>query len=193
VSPDAHHVWRYDPKTGKRTGAVATDVQLGASKVTVGATGGGSLWLGDLVDNTVIRVSMATNTVTAVIPLPGAVITGKPSQGFAEGGPMVYAFGKLWTGNPAGAYVIDPSTNKATRLDVEIGNLWAWGDIIFSAGDGSVWVRNTATAVTRLDPKTGKAVGTYPATGGGGGPYVGNGSLWVSNTGANTVWREPLE
>jgi streptogramin lyase len=193
VSPDANHVWRYDPKTGKRTASVATHVLLGAANVTVGATGGGSVWVGDQVDNTVIRASMATNTVTAVIPLPGAVTTGKPDQGHASGGQMLYAFGKLWAGNPAGVYVIDPSTNRATRLDVKIGNLWAWGDIIFSAGDGTVWVRNTDSAVTRLDPKTGKVLGTYPAAGGGGGPYVGNGSLWVSNMGANTVWREPLD
>jgi streptogramin lyase len=192
VSPDANHLWRYDPKTGTRIASVATHVLLGAANVSVGTSGSGSLWVADKVDNTVIRVSLATNEATAVIPLPGAVTTGKPSQGHAEGGPMVYAFGKLWTGNPAGVYVIDPSTNKATRLDVQIGNLWAWGDIILSAGDGSVWVRNTDSAVTRLDPKTGKAVGTYPATGGGGGPYVDNGSLWVSNMGANSVWREPL-
>jgi hypothetical protein len=193
VSPDANHVWRYDPKTGKRTASVATHVLLAAGQVTVGATGGGSVWLGDQADKTVIRVSMATNTVTAVIPLPGAVIAARPGQGHATGGPMVFAFGKLWAGNPAGVYVIDPSTNRATRLDVEIGNLWAWGDIVFSAGDGSVWVRNTDTAVTRIDPRTLKAEGTYPAAGGGGGPYVGNGSLWVSNMGANTVWREPIE
>jgi streptogramin lyase len=193
VSPDANHVWRYDPKTGKRTASVATHVLLGAQQVSVGATGAGSVWLGDQADKTVIRVSMATNTVTAVIPLPGAVITGKPSQGHATGGPMVYAFGKLWAGNPAGVYVIDPSTNQATKLHVEIGDLWSWGDIILSAGDGSVWVRNDDSAVTRLDPKTGDVLGTYPATGGGGGQYVGNGSLWVSNKGANTVWREPLE
>jgi streptogramin lyase len=192
VSPDANHVWRYDPKTGKRTASVATHVLLGAGQVSVGATGGGSLWLGDQADKTVIRVSMATNTVTAVIPLPGAVIAAKPGQGNATGGPMLYAFGKVWAGNPAGVYVIDPSTNKATKLDVKIGNLWAWGDIVFSAGDGSVWVRNTDSAVTRLDPETGKVLGTYPATGGGGGPYVGNGSLWVSNKGANTVWRESI-
>ena len=83
------------------------------------------MWLGDQADRTVIRVSMATNTVTAVIPLPGAATTGQPGQGHATGGPMVYAFGKLWTGTPAGVYDIDPSTTKATRLDVEIGNLWA--------------------------------------------------------------------
>ncbi len=192
VNPDANHVWRYDPTTGKRIASVATHVLLGAANVTAGTSGGGSLWLGDQVDNTVIRVSLAANRTTAVIPLPGAVTTGKPDQGFASGGQMLYAFGKVWTGNPAGVYVVDPSTNKATRLDVRIGNLWAWGDIIFSAGDGSVWVRNTDSAVTRIDPKSGKAVGTYPATGGGGGSYVADRSLWVSNMGANTVWREPL-
>jgi hypothetical protein len=192
VSQDAEHVWRYDPTTGKRIASVATHIQYGAGQVTAGATGAGSIWLGDKEDKTVLRVSMATNTVTAVVPLPGAAIAARPGQGHATGGPTLYAFGKLWMGNPAGVYVIDPSTNKATKLDVKIGNLWGWGDIIFSAGDGSIWVRNTDSAVTRLDPKTGKPLGIYPATGGGGGSYVGNHALWVSNISANAVWREPL-
>jgi hypothetical protein len=102
VSPDANHVWRYHPTTGKRIASVATHVQLGVAKVTVGTSGGGSLWVGDQGDNTVIRVSLATNKATAVIPLPGAVTIGKPNQGRASGGQMLYAFGKVWTGNPAG-------------------------------------------------------------------------------------------
>jgi hypothetical protein len=50
VSPDANHVWRYDPKTGKRIASVATHVQLGAANVA-----DGSLWASNRGTNTVWR------------------------------------------------------------------------------------------------------------------------------------------
>jgi len=59
------------------------------------------------------------------------------------------------------------------------------------AGAGSVWVRISDTKIARIDPKTGKEIGTYPAAaaGGGGGIAVAFRSLWVANGGLGNVWR----
>jgi hypothetical protein len=46
--------------------------------------------------------------------------------------------------------------------------------------------------VARIDPSSGQAIQRYPATGGGGGVTVGFGSLWLTNTGPGSVWREPI-
>lgn len=42
----------------------------------------------------------------------------------------------------------------------------------------------------RIDPLTGRLIGTYPADSGG--LAVADGSLWVENAGTDSVWREPI-
>jgi DNA-binding beta-propeller fold protein YncE len=151
----------------------------------------GSLWVGPNGTDTVWRIDAATNTVT-VIPLPGAKAYADPNQGYANGGPMSFAGGKAWTGNPAGIYEIDPATNRAKLLPISIGSLFEWGNIDMTAGYGSVWARTSGNQITRISPATGKVVRSYPATGGGGGIAVGFGSLWVTNASLDSVWREPI-
>jgi glutamine cyclotransferase len=187
-------VQRFDPKTGVRLARIPTGVADGAGGGLeyLGASGAGAVWLGDQAAKTVLRIDTGTNKVTAVIPLPGAATQASPEQGYAAGGPMAFANGKVWYANPAGVYEIDPATNQATLLRVKIGNLWAWGDIVFTAGAGSVWVRASGTTVARIDPATGDVIANYRATGGGGGIAVAFGSLWVANAGADTTWREPI-
>ncbi len=53
-------------------------------------------------------------------------------------------------------------------------------------------MRTSGKTVTRIDPATGTVVGSYPATGGGGGLAIAYGSLWVANANADTTWREPI-
>jgi hypothetical protein len=163
---------------------------VGGGMELLGTAGAGSVWLGSQTTKTVLRISAAKNKVTAVIPLPGAATTPTPAQGYAEGGPMAFAGGKIWFGNPAGIYEVDPSTNTARRLPIKIGALDLWGDITFATGLGSVWVRTSGTRVTRINPGTGRVIGTYPAAGGGGGIAIVGHSLWVANAGKDTTWRE---
>lgn len=158
----------------------------------LGAAGAGSIWLGSQTTKTVLRISAATNRVTAVIPLPGAATTATPAQGYAAGGPMAFAGGKIWFGNPAGIFEVDPSTNTAHRLPIKIGALDFWGDITFATGLGSVWVRTSGTRVTRINPTSGGVIGTYPGDGGGGGIVIVGQSLWVANAGKDTTWRERI-
>lgn len=150
----------------------------------------GSLWIPS--DAWVTRIVLATNAET-VIPLPGSETQAGPNQGYAIASHLVATPGKIWTGNPAGIYWIDEATNKATSVPgTRVGNLDQWGNIGMTVGQGSVFARTGPTTVSRIDPNTATVVGTYPAAGGGGDVAVGFGSLWVTNFGTDSTWRESL-
>jgi virginiamycin B lyase len=193
VNADGTLLRRLDPQSGVTLAKVPTGFPGGGSgNGCVGVAGAGGMWLGSDVNKTVTRIDAATNKIVALIPLPGAATQPSPAQGYASGCEMALAGGKVWYGNPAGIYEIDPATNTATLLRIKIGNLDKWGDIVFATGLGSVWVRTSGTSVTRIDPATGNVIRSYPATGGGGGLTVSYGSLWVTNAGADSTWREPV-
>jgi hypothetical protein len=105
---------------------------------------------------------------------------------------MAFAGGKIWCGNPAGIYEIDPATNRAALLPIKIGELGAWGPIGITRWHNRVFVRTSGNAVTEINARSDKVVGMYPATGGGGVPAVGYGALWIPNAGDDTTWRESL-
>jgi streptogramin lyase len=188
------YVDRFDPRSGVRLARIPTGVDDGAGggQESLGTTGAGAVWLGDQAAKVAVRIDAARNRVAAVIPLRGALAQARPEQGYAGAGPMAFAGGDVWYGNPAGVFRIDPHTNAAKRLPVKIGALDAWGDIDVVAGAGSVWVRSSGSTVTRLDAHTGHRLGRYAATGGGGGLTIAFGSLWVANAADDSVWREPL-
>lgn len=193
LSPDSRFVIRIDPRTGVVLARIRSGISMaGADYACVGAAGGGSVWFGADADETVSRIDAATNKIVAVIPLPGAAAQPSPAQGYAGGCPMLYAAGAVWRGNPRGVYRIDTTTDAAVRLNVKVGDLEAWGDMVIAAGAGSIWIRTAGNSVTRIDPRTSDVLGAYPATGGGGGLAVAYGSLWVANASADTTWRETL-
>jgi hypothetical protein len=187
-------VRRFDPRTGIVLARIPTNLSEGAAggQESLGTAGAGSIWLGSETTKTVLRISAATNTVTNVIDLPGAATSATADQGYAGGAQMAYAGGKVFYGNPAGVFEIDPSTNTSQLLPIKIGALDDWGDITFATGLGSVWVRTSGTQLTRINPTSGNVVGTYPAAGGGGGMAIVGHSLWVANAGLGTTWREPV-
>jgi len=187
-------VRRFDPQTGVKIATIATGLtdENGGGEASLGTAGAGSVWLSDQLAKTVVRIDAATNKVVAVIPLPGAATQAAASQGYAAGGPMTFAGGKAWVGNPAGVYAVDPATNTAALLRVKIGALNAWGDIAITSAGGSVFARTSGNTVTQIDAASGNVVGTYPAAGGGGGIAKAFGSLWVANAASDSVWREPL-
>jgi streptogramin lyase len=192
LNPSGRIVYRLDPRSGVVLARIATNLNEGAGggQESLGAAGAGSIWLGSQTTKTVLRISAASNKVTDVITLPGGAASPTSAQGYAGGGPMAFAGGKIWYGNPAGVFEVDPASNTATLLPISIGALDGWGDIAFATGLGSVWVRTSGSQVTRIDPSTGKATGTYPATGGGGGLAVVGNYLWVANALTDTTWRE---
>jgi streptogramin lyase len=194
IDADGGTVYRYDPQTGVKLAAVATNFVdiAGGGGAYLGTAGAGSVWASDQGSKTVIRIDTATNKVVAVIPLPGAAANAAPNQGYAGGGPMIFAGGKIWAGNPAGIFEINPATNIATLLKIRIGNFQYWGDIPLAVGNGDVWVRTSGSTVTRINPATGSVIASYPTTGGGGGIAVAFGSLWTANAGNETTTRQAV-
>lgn len=187
-------VYRLDPHSGVVLARIATGLNEGAGggQESLGVAGAGSIWLGSQTTKTIVRISAASNKVTNVTALTGGEASATSAQGYAGGGPMAFAGGKVWYGNPAGVFEVDPTTNIATLLPISIGSLDGWGDITFATGRGSVWVRTSGSRVTRIDSSTGKVTGTYPATGGGGGLAIVGNYLWVANALSDTTWREPV-
>jgi streptogramin lyase len=182
-------VLRIDPKSGVVLATIDPGIDVGDTG-GIEAFGGGSIWVA--ADNAVSRIDVATNKVTAVLPLPA----WKPSGDLAGGvlGPNYGAFvnGKLWDSNAAGMYEIDAATNNVSLLPIALHPMPTFGDVPVVASNGSIWVRTGSSSVARIDPSTGEVIRRYPATGGGGGITVGFGSLWVANTGPGSVWREPI-
>jgi streptogramin lyase len=148
----------------------------------------GSLWIPG--NSMVTRIELATNTLT-VIPLPGGQAEAGPNQGYAGACHLAVTPGKIWIGNPAGIYYVRVATNEATVIPgTTIGNLDQWGCIGIYAARGSVFARTGPSTVTRIDATTDAIVSHYTATGGGGDVAVGFGSLWVTNFGTDSTWRE---
>jgi hypothetical protein len=189
-------VFRFDPRSGVRLASIPTGLDdgivTGYTFETLAAAGAGAVWIVDQTAKSVVRIDAATNKAVAVIPLPGAATRHSSTQGYATGNSMAFAGGKVWCGNPAGVYEIDPATNRATLLPIKIGNLGVWGVIGITGWHNRVFVRTSGTTVTEIDARSAKVLRSYPATGGGGEPAVGYGSLWIPNAGSDTTWREPL-
>jgi streptogramin lyase len=187
-----HAVLRIDPASGRVLARIA---KLGVDPYRVNPVGGagfGSVWVYS-PDGAVVRISTATNRVTAVVPLPRGKAGGSVQGGVLDGGPIAFAGGSAWLVDPAGLFRIDPATNAAelSRVRIEPFTNWALPGIAVTPG-GHLLVRTSNTKVVEVDPRTGTAVRAYPAAGGGGEIAVGFGALWVANAGSDSVWRIPL-
>ncbi|MGN6798135.1 MAG: hypothetical protein ACTHKS_08300 [Gaiellaceae bacterium] len=180
---------RVDPRTGVELAWIDPKVDVSQYGAAVGLLDGG-VWV--CSDSAVSRIDVLTNKVTEVIPLPNSQISGDVPGGNLGGDYGVVFGGKLWVTNPAGLYEVDPATHTARLLPIKVTPMSEFGDLYVVAGAGSLWMRTSNTSVARIDPATGKVVGRFAASGGGGGIAVGFGSLWVANAGADTIWRYPI-
>jgi streptogramin lyase len=177
---------RVDPRSGVPLATIDPGIDLTQNGVPV-AVLDGSTWVAG--DTAISRIDVQTNKVTQVIPLPGGKASGDYTGGYLYGGYGTVLNGKLWVTNPAGLYEVDPTTNTAILLPIRVKPLSQFGDLYVAAGAGSLWMRTSDTSVARIDPATASVVQRYPAAGGGGGIAFGYGSLWVSNAGADSIWR----
>ncbi len=175
---------RFDPKTYK---PIKT-IKVGSSPLFV-LYAHGAIWVVNDGDGTVSRIEPATNKVVTTFS------AGVPNAG---GNWPVYAFGSLWlhAGSTSHAlFKINPRTNSVQKLRVPgEQTLSQRQDINIAVGAGSLWVRTADDVVSRIDPGTGAVTGAYPADrlSGGGLEAIGFGSLWVTNFGADTVWRDRI-
>jgi outer membrane protein assembly factor BamB len=191
-SQDFTRLLRVDPKSHLVLARIKLPTPLPTSgHVFPAAVCGGSEW--SVADTEVIRYDTATNTVAAVIQLPGAASSTTARGGYFDADYAACAGGKVWVPNLAGLYSIDERTNKARRLPVRIRPNSSLGDPGLTAAGGQVFVRTSDSAVTEVDAKTGKVVHRYPAGGGGGEQIaVANRSVWIPGAAASAVWRDRL-
>jgi hypothetical protein len=183
-------ILRIDPRSGI---VLATIHVPGANPAAVtewnvAGVADGSAWA--LTDKTLVRISTATNTVTKVIPLPN-VGNAVFATGLTYGSNIAVLDGKVWVAQYPGLYEIDPRTNVATYTGVTVGPFSQDGDDPLIAANGSLWTRTTDKQIVQLAPNL-EVQHRYPAAGGGGTIAVAFGSLWVTNAGVDTTWREPL-
>jgi streptogramin lyase len=183
---------RIDPKSRVVLKQIKLPIPLPESgHVFPAAVCAGSVW--SVADTSVIRYSTATNTVSRVISLPGAVSQTTATGGYFDATYAACAAGKVFVTNLAGLYSIDEKTNKATRLPVSIHPNTYLGDPGLTASRGQVFVRTSDKTVTQVDAQSGQVVRTYPAGGGGGEQIaVGYGSLWIPAFRGQSVWRERI-
>jgi len=160
---------RIDPDTNAPV--AETYVAEGAAAVVAGED---ALWVTSGKSGTLTRVNPHNNEVVEVIKVgsnPGRLAVG-------EGG--------VWTLNRDDGSVsrVDPKTNKVVAT-IPVGDVAAMGEI--AAGEGSVWISAPGVPITRIDPRTNRAVQRFTGEGGGA-ILVAHGSVWVA-AGAQKTWR----
>jgi streptogramin lyase len=184
ASPDATRLERLDPSNYRVLATVAAPGEEGT-------VGGGFVWVADKPFDSeayagrIEKVDPKTNRVVATLRTPA---TGLYMY-------MVYIDGIIWMKGVGDTFAVkvDTVTGKSTKVAVPGPyDLSSLEDDPVVSGFGSVWIRTGTAVVTRLDARTGRVTGHFPAdpAGNGGSPAVGFGSLWIANFDDNTVWRD---
>ena len=129
----------------------------------------GSLWVGTGGDNTVVRIDLGSNRVSASIPVDG------PCLGMAAG------FGSVWSPSCGANTVdrIDPATNRVLAR-IAVSGIAEDGEGQLVAAFGSVWLfTDSIGTLTRLDPLTNRVSASY-RLGGGASVVATAKALWAT-------------
>ena len=140
------------------------------------AAGYGAVWVTNRQDGSVQRIDPKTDQVVATI----AVGLEPKSLAVGEDG--------VWVINQSAGTVsrIDPVTNEVVAT-IEAGVPGTGSNI--AAGEGAVWVSATNILLSVIDPKTNQVMKRYGPRQGKGDVRARDGSVWVSSSDANKVWR----
>ena len=160
-----------DPESNRVTGSVPVGIRPSAI-----AIGEGAVWVGNLDDRTISKIDPVTRTVQQNIGLqstPTGVTTGA---------------GSVWIANGLRGTVsrLDAGVN-AVGEPIEVTARSNAGSIAF--GDGKVWAVFGIGELGRIDPATNLVEATGVAGGSPSAIAVGEDSVWVANSGDNTVSR----
>lgn len=116
---------------------------LTGATISAVALGGGSVWVGNDTNSTVLRVDPATGRIQSQLDIPDSGSTAS----------LLYT---------AGALYVSGSDHGLRRLDTETGRVTAvtfghsdWADQILSAGpSGQLWTNPAKGVIGQLDPTT---------------------------------------
>ena len=139
------------------------EVEPGASSVVVGL---GSVWVANPKSATISMVDVATDEISAEIPVEGA------PQYLAAGEGGIWAFDQL------GGNVVELGPDGEEVRTIEADMAGAGGSI--STGEGSVWVSGPLALLEEIDPETGEILARYGPRSSGGDVLVAYGWVWAS-------------
>jgi streptogramin lyase len=170
-------ITRYDLATGEMLGEIKTnDICLAMDE------GFGSLWAGDCVDNTLLRIDVATGELVATINLPFASIPGESSVAVGNDGVWM-----LSTGTQPDLVRIDPATNEVADVFPAPS-----GAAAVRAGDGSLWItRPHGGQLLRVDPATGEELAAIDVAPESVFLAFGEGGVWTMGSTGDVVRVDP--
>ena len=140
----ANSVAVLDPTTGR----ITADVPIGGQPVAM-TLGGGSLWVANADDQTVIRINPKTRKVEDTI--------GGLGNNLSD---LAFAFGSLWVagGNDGTLMRIDPRDRGIRQVDLALARGAVPQPVFLVAtGAGSVWITR-GNQVLQIDPETDEVI-----------------------------------
>jgi DNA-binding SARP family transcriptional activator len=176
VTVQANSVAAIDPTTGR----ITADVPIGGQPVAM-TLGGGSLWVANADDQTVIRINPKTRKVEDTIGGLGTDLSD-----------LAFAFGSVWVagGNDGTLMRIDPGDRGIRQVDLALERGPEPQPVFLVAtGAGSVWITR-GNQVLQIDPRndeviTRTSVFRPRALG------VGEGSAWATTEDEHVLRIDP--
>jgi streptogramin lyase len=172
----ANSVAVLDPTTGR----ITADVPIGGQPVAM-TLGGGSLWVANADDQTVIRINPKTRKVEDTIGGLGTNLSD-----------LAFAFGSLWVagGNDGTLMRIDPRNGGIRQVDLALARgVVPQPVFLVATGAGSVWITR-GNQVLQIDPKSDEVItrtNVFRPQGLG----VGAGSAWATTEDEHVVRIDP--
>jgi streptogramin lyase len=174
-------VWIGQPGAieGLDPATLATEVRMPVTRAGLITYGFDSLWIADADGAVVTRVDPLRDQVLAEITWPVADSSAYPVY-ITEGDGAIWVVDEV----DLGLYRIDPATNGATRVDLQLGFIdgTGFGDHPIAFGAGELWVREGETTIARIDTSTltvAERITTEPF--GGGAFAVTEEAIWYAN------------
>ncbi len=163
------------------SGSIAAIVPVGARPVAV-AAGSGSIWVANSVDHSVTRVDLSSREAVRAI-----AIGGTPSA-------LAATRSGVWVTDGAG---------RVSRIDVTYDRVSSTRRLAASASGffgpsaprpmlsrfGSIWIVDPDGFVSRIDPDSGRSLGSVDVGNDPSAIAAGAGSVWVTNRADGTVTR----
>jgi YVTN family beta-propeller protein len=161
-----------DPGSDRVVGSVSVGIRPGSL-----AAGAGSIWVANIDDRTLSRIDPKSDALQRNYPLE-ATPTG-----------LAYGSGAIWIANGLLGSVsrFDPSVQDVTGTQVEVTGRSSAGSA--AVGEGHVWAVFGNSILGKIDPRKASTVATGIAGSSPSAIAVGEGAVWVANSGDNTVSR----
>lgn len=163
------------------TDNVSEQVPVGARPGPM-AYGAGSLWVGNLDDQTVSRVDPQTLQTLRTLSV------SEPPTGIAVAGQSVWVVGASPSQTYVSASRIDPEFDSIDQT-VRLGNVVPGSDASVAPDGSNVLVAPYSGELTTLDAQSGGVVHQLNPNGGPTGVAVGAGATWLTQNDADIVTR----